>query len=667
MKKITSLLLSLLLVCTIVFGAFPVLAEENPGGNHYNVVLVVDGSGSMISTDSQNLRFEAINQFVGLLAQQGNTLGTIVFDEDIEVSMDLTPINNRSDKEEITKAIENYEVDPHGDTNIGLALDGAVDMIAAKGKQDLKSVIVLLSDGNTDLEGYQATQLSLSQKADAIDRARDKDIPVYTVCLNEDGSANANELKQIADATGGNFEEVSHPEDLKHVFQSFYNLICGTSTHSLIPSKVWDETGVLEGQFSVPSFGVQEVNIIISGNVSDIVLTSPDSSQISGAELQNMSTVSKSFTLIKVVDPVEGDWKIVLHGKEGKSVSADMVYNSDFRVEFSLLQQSDVPVNTAKTYTLTIFDGNQVVTDKHFYKDFIASLCVSDASGKLLDMVPMTPGKDAFSAEYSFDEIGTYYLSSGIDGQIFTYTTDPVMVNVGNTAPYLTKDGIITKKIYLFPFSNETSFEIDVSDMAEDGEGDSLTYRVVSTAFLADDYQMTPGGVLSMKDFSVSKGSFTIGAFDSMGAYCSFTVKVETVRIPLWLMVAIVIGELIAVLMAGFILSRVLRKPFKGSCFVQSMVDGEYSQWSEIKKLRGKIRLSDFGIELPQGISGSAYLQASGKHYVTLVSSTPFYCRGEMVHKMQITSFDVEIRASANSMDAMWIHFNRKGRLKSTQ
>ena len=660
MKKIMAVIISMILAVSLVCGAIPAFAAGT-AGNHYNVVLVVDGSGSMTWTDSQNWRYEAINQFVGLLSQQGNCLGAVVFDHEIQVSMDLSAISSRSDKKAITDAIENYEVDKYGDTNIGLALESAVDMLQTGGDSNLPSVIVLLSDGNTDLDEAEAVEVSLEQKADAIDKARDRNIPIYTVCLNEDGSANTSELKQIADATGGNFEEVSNAQDLKNVFQAFYNLIYGTSTIPVIPGTKLDENGMLEADFSVPSVCVQEVNIIIGGNVDSIELIDPDGKALSSSEVEDMTTGSKTFTLVKIVDPKAGNWHIIIHGAPGDTIQIDMVYNSDFRVEFSEQQEIDVPVNTDKTFTTTIYDGDTAVTGKDAYAGFKAEMYVKDANGNLLDTVAMAASDTAFTVDYNFDTIGTYYLSTYVEGQTFTGETDPVMVNVGNTAPYLTGEDTLTKKVYIIPFMDSVT-EIDMTGMAKDAEDSTLTYKVMSTAFLPEDYEIDESGMLTMKDYSIGKGSFTVAAYDSMGAYCSFTVKVVTVNVGLWTIILLGVAAIIVAGVFGILLWIALNKPFAGSCYAQSAVDGVYSQWSEVRKARGRVKLAQFGIPLPQGISGTAYLQASGKNYVTLVSKTPFYCRGQMVKEMKVTSFDIEIRSDANSMDAMWIHFN--GRMR---
>ena len=60
-------------------------AEENFSlANRYNVMLVVDKSGSLrdidgVGTDPDGLRFDALRLFLGLLTEKGNNVGLIAF------------------------------------------------------------------------------------------------------------------------------------------------------------------------------------------------------------------------------------------------------------------------------------------------------------------------------------------------------------------------------------------------------------------------------------------------------------------------------------------------------------------------------------------------------------------------------------------------------------
>ncbi len=86
-------------------------------------------------------------------------------------------------------------------------------------------------------------------------------------------------MQQLADATGGVFREVTKSRGfLQDVFNTFYDLIYGTSTITIVED-VLPDTGRLETPFEVPGIGVEEVNIIVDGNTTKLSLLKPDGSE----------------------------------------------------------------------------------------------------------------------------------------------------------------------------------------------------------------------------------------------------------------------------------------------------------------------------------------------------------------------------------------------------
>ena len=74
---------------------------ESPSNNRFNVMFVLDASGSMNDSDPDNLRYEAISQFTNLLAAHGNHLGGIVFSTGILSEQKPILINSQEDKNQI--------------------------------------------------------------------------------------------------------------------------------------------------------------------------------------------------------------------------------------------------------------------------------------------------------------------------------------------------------------------------------------------------------------------------------------------------------------------------------------------------------------------------------------------------------------------------------------
>ena len=189
-QKILAGLAMLLLILNM---GLPIRAEDEQQRNRYNVVFVTDESGSMRSTDPNQLRYEAIKCFNGLAAQTGNYMGSISFNEGIVSEQNIQAVEGFEEKNAFSENVV-VETEP-GWTNIGLAINRAVDMLDNGKNEMLPSAIILLTDGNTDMESEEEEEASLAEKADALERARQAGYKIYTICLNKDGSADASEMQ----------------------------------------------------------------------------------------------------------------------------------------------------------------------------------------------------------------------------------------------------------------------------------------------------------------------------------------------------------------------------------------------------------------------------------------------------------------------------------------
>ena len=150
MKKKLSIILAILLItlfcCSPVSGAE---GKQSNSLNRYNVVLVTDASGSMTDTDPDEYRYEAINLFVGLLANGGNHVGSVVFSNEVISSQEPVEVTGKNEKMTISDSIQKQKVG--GWTDVGGALEEAVELLEEDGDPSLPSIMILLTDGNTEL------------------------------------------------------------------------------------------------------------------------------------------------------------------------------------------------------------------------------------------------------------------------------------------------------------------------------------------------------------------------------------------------------------------------------------------------------------------------------------------------------------------------------------
>ena len=623
--------------------ATAVAAEaENPSSSdahRFNVVMVVDASGSMLATDPSELRFEAVKQFSSLLASKGNYLGSVVFTTGVAGQHELAPANSQEDKNAVVESIKSVPAEGH--TNIGDGLDTAVDMIKRTGNPDLPSAILLLSDGNTDMPSQDELQASLDEKAQAIQRARDAGIRVYSVCLNADGSADASEMQQISDATGGEFREVRSADDLYAVYQAFYSLIYGTSTVPIFDG-VFPESGVLETEFTVPGIGVEEVNIIINGNPTSCEIQRPD-----GAPATFSRVDSDTFTMLKMEEVVPGTNKLVTRGAPGDAIRIEFVPNSDLDVKASI-EPSEGSINPEDDISCTAYlsaRGERAKTAEQ-YAGFSAELQVYDSFDELVESTPMKIEGGAFAVDRKLPE-GTYKFKVSVEGNGISCATEfmgPLTVSSeaqteeqrANTPPTPVSNPY-EASVLLWPFMDNT-FTLDLNTLATDDQAEPLQYKVVSSAFAEGDYAVDDKGTLTLSHFSLSTGDFTVRAVDKWGLSCDVPVIVKSHNVGLIALIGIAIAALIAIAVFVILLRIALNKPFRGDITVDSLSGGKRSVPKTIAGTRGRLKLARFELE-PTGLDyGASYFQATGDTYIELHTNIPVSCNGTTGKVVRIDS-----------------------------
>ncbi len=175
--------------------------EDTNGGDTFDkldIAFVIDSSGSMTSTDPNDLRLDVTKDFVQRLSS--NSRGGIVdFDSSYTILSGLT-----SDKQQLIDAVDG--INSSGGTSISSAVTGALQLFAPESDPDTQRVVVLLTDGR----GSYAESLT--------DQAALANITIYTVGLGQ--GVDQALLTSIAEGTGGKYYPASQAEELSEVFES---------------------------------------------------------------------------------------------------------------------------------------------------------------------------------------------------------------------------------------------------------------------------------------------------------------------------------------------------------------------------------------------------------------------------------------------------------------
>lgn len=615
MKKITKNILSILMITVLLFSFALTSMAKKAAVNRFNVVLVMDTSGSMDYSDAKGNRFDATDLFLAMLANEGNNVGLVTFSDSIK-SKDVAAVDGIKNKMAMSKTIR--ERKPAGDTDIGGALLKATDMLKSM-KSDLPSIIILLSDGNTDLQSEERMAESKANKESALEVARENHIKIYSIILNSDGEADKKELEQIATATDATFAEVTSPKDLSNVFESFYSEIYGTESNKLIDKKIPGE-GIVEENFEVSRVGVEEVNIAIFGNANEYEFISPSGKTITKSELSDNVFSSDTFDLIKLTSPEKGMWTVKIKGKSGTELKVVKSYNSNFNLKSTSSGMDKPEVNKQITLNVKMYEGDTPINDVTDYNAYKAVLSVKTYDGTLLEEVSPTVSEDgSYIFNYTPNKIGTYYLQATVGDGTVTASTDLMTLDIGNTAPVATKNPI-EKHFYIWPFFHNDCI-VDLKEIAKDNEDQKLTYKIVSSSWDSKDYSFS-GDTIKMESFKdFSKGSFEVQAIDSQGAFCTVNIKIVSTNVGILALIIILVGGLLALSIIGIITYRQFLMPFMGDIEVLNISTRQISKQS---KNRGRLKLSVFPIG-NTGISPKSYFQATAKDYVYFISKKPLY------------------------------------------
>lgn len=576
--------------------------------NRFNVMLVIDGSGSLVSksngTDKDGLRYDAIELFMALLTNQGNNVGAVVFDDDSQqyiLNTGISSVSGKDEKMSIAKQIR--DAGTGGDTDIGSALLTAVEQLEAQQQtDDNRSAIILFSDGRTDLGGDEkAYEQSLANKDEAITRAQAAQIPIYGICLAASPVADPAEVEEIADRTSGSSVTINNADELSAAFEQFYKMIFNTSS-TQAENEVFPEDGVLNLKTTVPAYGAEEINVILNGkNAEDLsVSAKAPSKSYSSADLDKNTITAGEYKVVKIVAPEKGEWDFTIQGTPGSSVILNVLYNVDTTAVLSTADGADsYGEGSAAPLKLEMYKDGTAVQDVSVTSDYKATLTVTDlSSGKTVETLPMQADGSAFTCDVSGLDGGSYSFVGQLVHDGVQIQSNTVNISWNNTPPDFAnadknkiKDGVKIVKKIVTPITGR-KYKEDLTNLFADDQDGQLSYQIVSSQLVSDTAKLD-GSVLTVNTARSRSGDLVVRAVDSQGAYKDLTIRFKVTNLTLIIFLAILGGILIAAI-AAFLGWRAARPLFKGELNVSNATPG--SATLTRASFRGKIRLNMFQV-----------------------------------------------------------------------
>ncbi|WP_284036376.1 vWA domain-containing protein [Neobacillus sp. 114] len=394
-------------------------------------VLVVDVSKSMLSSDPNGLSNEAMKMFVDMSSIKGDKIGVIAYGNDVESKKELTKIQTEADKQAIKGFIDS--LGKYNNTDISVGVAEALKFLDTGHESGYIPLIVVLADGNNDLDKTKpkTNQQADEQLAQSVVDAKAKGYPIYVIGLNADGKLNKQLLQNIAAGTNGKFFETNNAADLPGILSEIF------ADHlklKMVPVK--DVTATEEFQdvpFTVPNENVLEANIsLISSKPVELKLVDPSGKEVAIPSDNISLTKSKNYSMLKLLNPVQGNWTLKVKGFPQDKVDVKLVFNNDLQLKLAPLVKN---IKTGDTVKIEAFfeDNGEKIVNKDLYPTLKASLFVKDSASGKTEEIPLKAGDKGFFGEFKAGDSASYELTVKAERNSFFRETKPQTIEVATT------------------------------------------------------------------------------------------------------------------------------------------------------------------------------------------------------------------------------------------
>lgn len=425
------------------------------------VMFVVDVSGSMRSNDPNEIALEMVKAFVDTVHTEETSVGFVAYSDTVVSSYSPVSMLEQSDRERLKSQIDAAVYS--GNTDIGLGLSEAYDhMSQADGKE---RIIVLISDGETDLQGSQTgrTEQQSDQDVERVVRnCQAEGIPVYTIAFGEYSGSSAI-LETIALETGAKTYIAQNPELLIDVL---YGILNNNLTYKI-------------QQISAGTYaqGSQEINAVLNEaylNEVDVLLISPqriERTELWYGETEIQMTAASYYAVGKItgadVNDKSHDLTIYTDTVTGQQVKVFIIGYRNLMPVMDLETEAERNHNIPYRVFFRDKSGTEI-KDETFYLGFNWELL--DSSGReLTKETSITP--EGIQGILRYDASGNYNVQGSLSDKLGAYQFI-ARLNVNNIPP----QGSLPAQEY-HRFSGKKILSLD--EYFIDPDGDILSYALV--------------------------------------------------------------------------------------------------------------------------------------------------------------------------------------------
>ena len=568
MKKIlTVLLAAVMLICmsvSAVWAEGEEVAQQTTADNmSVDVILAIDGREKKKKSDALKLRLTAGRLFTEMTYSNTSRAGFVQFTNIIMDSQGLTDLSTEDSKASFRDRLSGLQDSVKGswDTDISLGLTQALNLLKEGDSfnGDRNPMIILLSDGNTDLpNGPRTVEESNAELTGTLSEAASLGVPIYSIGLNYDGKLDVDYMQNIANQTGGAFYNITTATDFnKYMTDIFGNVADGDLT-GLNPAYI---DGRFVTDFVIDNGSVLMANIVIltDKGVSDPQLIDPtgavvpldaDHGVIVSTDTSDENKVS-TYTILKIMYPVQGAWKVSVKGEADDAVQVNLLTTYD--ISFKLLNSRDpIAGNDINIYGKLV-RGDENITDSNLLSGAMAICTIMDNKGNIVgENLPMTYNeeKHVFICKTNLEKSGNYYVTAHLEGKDGSFSKEAAQYQLSIGRAKLTVSGRPDVSMWCNPIKTKASVDISQHVKSESLAELNCSIEDNGNNIVTADYNKDTG-MLNITPLRTGTGYLKLIFSDAYGQSAELTVFVTVKPSWIWFVAAIVILAVIVAVIAG--------------------------------------------------------------------------------------------------------------------
>lgn len=397
-----------------------------------DVVLVIDVSGSMLSSDPEKVSFEAMKMFVDMTTFSGDKIGIVAYSDKIEREKALLTINTVEDKKTLHDFITQLEFIGLN-TDIPLGLKEAAIVLGNGRDKSHKPLIILLTDGRNDLTRSEEQAETDLQGAISVG------FPIYTIGLNVNGKVDNAYLERISEESNARAFITDKAEDLPQILTEIF------ANHLKLKPLIIDSFEA-SGDFQTVDIpilneNVLEANIcILSSKPVETRLYDPMKVEVAIPSEDIYFSKSSKYSLIKIISPKKGIWILDVKGVKKDQIAINIIFNYDIKVIMENLPKEQFSINENIRVKAFLESEDERIQDKELYGSIQSKIILVDSGSGKVEEILMESIDDSFIGDLKVSKPGNYEIFIRSEAETFFRESESLKFEV--TQDNITQDNI---------------------------------------------------------------------------------------------------------------------------------------------------------------------------------------------------------------------------------